>query len=53
MRKQKSDIEILQSIGGTVEIAKKLGVSPQRVTNWKKRGVPPAIKIKHKDIFLK
>lgn len=50
------DKEIIQKHGGTSALAHKLGFDkkngPQRVNNWVKRGIPPAIKIKYPEIFL-
>jgi hypothetical protein len=54
----KTDLEIIEYLGGATELAKLLGLDKkrggiQRVHNWKKRGIPPAIKLKYPTIFLK
>lgn len=32
--------DLLEALGGAPEIAKKLGLAPNRVSNWRLRGVP-------------
>lgn len=52
-----TDSEIIDSLGGATAVAKLLGFDlkkgPQRVHNWRERGIPSAIKVNHADIFLK
>lgn len=46
------DKKIIESMGGISAVARTLGVSPQRVFNWSKRGIPAAIKVEYPDLFL-
>jgi len=49
------DNKILDSLGGTTKVAKLLGLEghgPQRVNNWRYRGIPAHIKVKHPAIFM-
>lgn len=32
----------VEAVGSTAELARKVGVTPQNITNWRKRGVPAA-----------
>lgn len=50
-----SDSELIDQLGGTGELARKLGLtkySPARVSNWRKRGIPAAVKLSRPDLFL-
>lgn len=51
----KTDAQIIDDLGGAAKVAEMLGFDPeigtQRVHNWKARGIPAAIKLKHLDIF--
>lgn len=51
-----ADRELIQALGGPTQLAKRLGYqkpgSVQRVQNWTVRGIPPAVKVAHPDIFL-
>lgn len=51
-----ADRALIQSLGGPTQLAKLLGYqkpgSVQRVQNWTVRGIPPAVKLAHPDIFL-
>ena len=53
---QHPDAELIKQLGGATQLAKRLGLtkpgSIQRVQNWKKRGIPLAIKIEHAELFL-
>lgn len=45
---------LIEKVGGPAELAKLLGIDgekwwPQRVNNWKARGMPPAVVLKHYD----
>lgn len=51
-RKQHSDYELIQSLGGTTALARMLGYSVQRVQNWVLRGIPALEKLKHSDLLL-
>lgn len=50
------DRRLIQALGGPTQLAKRLGYqkpgSVQRVQNWTVRGIPPAVKVAHPDIFL-
>lgn len=50
------DSDLIDQFGGPTQLAKRLGMtkagSVQRVQNWKKRGIPLAVKVEHSDIFL-
>ncbi len=48
-----TDKELIIELGGASVIAKRLGLSKQRVHNWIARGIPPAIKLQYPQIFLK
>lgn len=48
-----TDKELIALLGGTTAVAKKLGISAQRVHNWLTRGIPASIKLKYPKIFLK
>ena len=39
--------------GGQAQLAEDLSVTPQQLSNWKKRGVPHYFKILHTDLFKK
>ena len=51
------DSDLIDSFGGPTQLAKRLGMtkpgSVQRVQNWKKRGIPPFVKLKYPEIFLR
>jgi hypothetical protein len=34
------DGEFIEGLGGTTAVARRLGVEPNRVNNWKRRGIP-------------
>jgi len=51
------DAELIRQLGGPAALAQRLGYDKanggvQRVQNWLKRGIPPAVKVAHPDIFL-
>lgn len=45
---------VIEQLGGVTVLAKRLGYSnskgPQRVSNWKRRGIPPRILLEHRFI---
>lgn len=48
--------QIIDRLGGPTKVAEMLGISSvpgsvQRVSNWKKRGIPPAVLLKYRDVF--
>ncbi len=51
-----TDSELIDSLGGAKEVARKLGLpSPGgqcRVLNWKRRGIPSKVKLENPWIFL-
>lgn len=51
------DAITIDQLGGSTKVAKLLGMttpgSVQRVANWRVRGIPAAVKIEHKQYFLK
>lgn len=57
-RSMTTDADLIEQLGGPAALAKRLGYDKanggvQRVQNWKKRGIPPGVKLKHPDVFLK
>ncbi|MCG7657151.1 YdaS family helix-turn-helix protein [Wielerella bovis] len=50
--KIEADRKLIAELGGNTVLAKLIGVTPQRVCNWKSRGIPPGIKIDFPEIFL-
>jgi len=52
-----TDSDIIEYYGGSKALCKKLGwagISQEiKVYQWKKRGIPAAIKLKYPEIFLK
>lgn len=54
-RISENDLAIINSHGGATKLSKVLGFDsggPQRICNWKKRGIPAQVKLDHPDIFL-
>lgn len=50
-----SDAELIDRLGGDTKLAKLLNLEPygpQRVHNWRKRGIPAEIKLKFAAVFL-
>lgn len=52
-----TDKEIIERLGGSAALARKLGFTGQngtiRVSNWKKRGIPALIRLTNPSIFNK
>lgn len=53
-----NDAQLIEQLGGPAALAKRLGYDKtnggvQRVQNWKKRGIPSAVKLEHPDVFLR
>lgn len=50
------DWQLIERLGGASEVARLLGYpdkgGAQRVHNWKFRGIPADVKLKHPDLFL-
>lgn len=55
MLAMKTDAQIIEELGGPAKVAEILGynseIGAQRVHNWKSRGIPAAVRLKHLDIF--
>lgn len=47
-----TDRELIDSLGGPSRVAAILGTSPQRVSNWIKRGIPAQMKVDHPELFM-
>ena len=47
-----NDKEIIESLGGPTAVAKRIGVKPQVVCNWRRRGIPPKRKLEFPFLFL-
>lgn len=49
------DAEIISHLGGPSALARRLGLTDryatQRVSNWIKRGIPAAIRLKYRSVF--
>ena len=50
------DWALITELGGPLKVAERLGLAKeggvQRVQNWKYRGIPPAVKLEHPELFL-
>lgn len=55
--KPTKDAEIISHFGGPAALARRIGLTDryatQRVSNWVKRGIPAAIRLKYRSIFDK
>lgn len=51
----RTDAQIIDDHGGPAKVAEMLGYDPksgtQRVHNWKTRGIPPAVRLEHLELF--
>lgn len=50
------DAALIDALGGPAELARRLGFDPakggvQRVHNWRRRGIPVALRYQRQDIF--
>lgn len=48
--------QVIDRLGGPTKVAEILGIihkpgAVQRVSNWKRRGIPPAVLLRHADVF--
>jgi hypothetical protein len=48
--------KLIEAAGGDTAFAELLGISGsdsyrQRVNNWKRRGIPPAVQLQHQELF--
>jgi hypothetical protein len=53
-----NDATLIAELGGPAKVAELLGYDKsaggiQRVHNWRTRGIPPGVKLKHPEVFLK
>ena len=52
----KKDVELIESLGGPYKVAESLdldmSIGPQRVSNWRVRGIPSKVKLDRPDLFL-
>ncbi|OOR91694.1 helix-turn-helix domain-containing protein [Moraxella bovis] len=46
-----TDKELIEKLGDTTALAKLLGFTEQRVSNWKRRGIPPKVKLENPELF--
>lgn len=55
MSKLHADSELIDSLGGPAQLARSLGFhsqgAVQRVQNWKYRGIPEVIRLRHPEVF--
>jgi hypothetical protein len=53
----KTDAQIIDDLGGPAKVADLLGyessIGTQRVHNWKVRGIPSKVRLKHLELFGK
>jgi len=52
----KTHEQVIDSLGGPTKVAELLGIAHeqgaiQRVSNWKRRGIPPRVILEHPDVF--
>jgi hypothetical protein len=52
-----TDAQLIEDLGGSAKVASLLGYDTksggvQRVDNWKRRGIPPRVKLDHPHVFL-
>ena len=45
-----ADKKTIKRLGGAPAIAKQFGYSGQRVNNWIERGIPLAVRVRHKEL---
>lgn len=48
--------KLIEAAGGDTAFAQLLGIASsesyrQRVNNWKRRGIPPAVQLEHQELF--
>lgn len=48
--------QVIDGLGGPTKVAELLGIigkpgAVQRVSNWKRRGIPPAVLLRHAEVF--
>jgi hypothetical protein len=50
-----ADAKLIDGLGGPTKVAELLQLDKggvQRVSNWKRRGIPPKVKLERPDLFL-
>ena len=47
-----ADKALIQTLGGPARVAERLNTTVQVVSNWKKRGIPWQVKVKHPEMFM-
>lgn len=50
------DAKLIDKLGGDTRLAERLGFEksgPQRVHNWRTRGIPADVKLAHPELFLR
>lgn len=56
MTQVERDAELIQRLGGPSKVAELIGIDKrggaQRIQNWKVRGIPAEVKLKHMGIFM-
>lgn len=50
-----NDADLIDALGGPTALAGRLGYTDpggvQRVSNWKRRGIPPRVRLEHQPLF--
>jgi len=50
-----NDADVIDALGGPTQLAARLGYTDpggvQRVSNWKRRGIPPRVRLEHQRLF--
>ena len=50
-----TDAELIESLGGPTAVARLLALTDegavQRVSNWKRRGIPAKVRLEHRAVF--
>ena len=46
------DKKKIAELGGVSALARRLNVTPQRVQNWTKRGIPAKVKLDNYELFI-
>lgn len=47
------DWTLITDLGGPAKVAERIGATVQRVQNWKTRGIPAAVKLRHRFLLRK
>lgn len=49
------DAALIEELGGSAAVARRMGLGEygtQRVFNWRRRGIPPEVKLEFPELFL-